>query len=62
MKTRFLCLVAALALPFVSVARAKTADERSKLVIVAGKPSHPAGMHEFNAGSQLLAKALAQGA
>lgn len=62
MKTRFLCLVAALALPFVSVASAKTADGRSKLVIVAGKPSHPPRMHEFNAGTQLLAKCLAQGA
>src|SRR6185503_21337432 len=31
------------------------------LVIVAGKPSHPPRMHEFNAGVQLLAKCL-QGA
>jgi len=29
-----------------------------KLVIVAGKPSHPPRMHEFNAGVQLLAKCL----
>ncbi len=29
-----------------------------KLVIVAGKQSHPPRMHEFNAGSQLLAKCL----
>jgi hypothetical protein len=29
-----------------------------KIVIVAGKPSHPAGMHEFNAGVQLLHKCL----
>jgi hypothetical protein len=33
-----------------------------KLVIVAGKPSHPARMHEFNAGVQLLAKCLREGA
>lgn len=29
-----------------------------KLVLMAGKPSHPAGQHEFNAGVQLLAKCL----
>jgi type 1 glutamine amidotransferase len=29
-----------------------------KLVIVAGKPSHPPRMHEFNAGVQLLEKCL----
>ena len=30
-----------------------------KLVLVAGKPSHPPRMHEFNAGVQLMAKCLA---
>ncbi|GIW98024.1 MAG: hypothetical protein KatS3mg111_1357 [Pirellulaceae bacterium] len=30
-----------------------------KLVLVAGKPSHPPRMHEFNAGVQLLHKCLA---
>ena len=35
------------------------ADEaKKKIVIVAGKPSHPKGMHEFNAGVQLLNKCL----
>jgi hypothetical protein len=36
------------------------ADEggKKKLVIVAGKPSHPPRMHEFNAGTQLLAACL----
>lgn len=34
------------------------ADEPHKLVLVAGKPSHPPRMHEFNAGVQLLAKCL----
>lgn len=34
------------------------ADAPKKLVIVAGKPSHPPRMHEFNAGVQLLAKCL----
>src|SRR5437868_7498959 len=35
----------------------KTAQPK-KLVIIAGKPSHPPRMHEFNAGVQLLAKCL----
>lgn len=34
------------------------ADGPKRLVLVAGKPSHPPRMHEFNAGSQLLAKCL----
>jgi hypothetical protein len=29
-----------------------------KIVLLAGRPSHPAGMHEFRAGSMLLQKAL----
>ena len=29
-----------------------------KLVMIAGNPSHPAGMHEFNAGCLLLQKCL----
>ncbi len=41
------------------LASALTAGEpRKRLVIVAGQPSHPPRMHEFNAGSQLLAKCL----
>ncbi len=38
---------------------AKTPDGKQKLVLIAGKPSHPPRMHEFNAGVQLLAKCLA---
>ena len=34
------------------------AQESQKLVLIAGKPSHPPRMHEFNAGVQLLAKCL----
>ncbi|RLS58078.1 MAG: hypothetical protein DWH91_03070 [Planctomycetota bacterium] len=34
------------------------AEDLKKVVIVAGKPSHPKRMHEFNAGSQLLARCL----
>ncbi len=53
----------ALALALVPISSpAKTPDGKLKLVLVAGKPSHPPRMHEFNAGVQLLAKALAQGA
>ncbi|MFV0442524.1 MAG: ThuA domain-containing protein [Planctomycetaceae bacterium] len=37
---------------------AEAADGSRKLVLVAGKPSHPPRMHEFNAGVQLLAKSL----
>jgi hypothetical protein len=46
---------AALVLPLA----ARTPDGKQKLVLVAGKPSHPPRMHEFNAGVQLLAKCLA---
>lgn len=35
------------------------AEPLKKLVIVAGRPSHPPRMHEFNAGVQLLHKCLA---
>lgn len=31
----------------------------TRIVIIAGKPSHPPGMHEFRAGSLLLQKAMA---
>ena len=34
----------------------KGADK--KIVILAGRPSHPPGMHEFRAGSMLLQKAM----
>jgi hypothetical protein len=44
--------VAALAGP------AHATDKPRKLVLVAGTPSHPPGMHEFNAGVQLVAKCL----
>jgi len=38
---------------------AKTPDGKQKLILIAGKPSHPPGMHEFRAGSLLLQKRLA---
>src|SRR4051794_19682227 len=40
-------------------ARAATLDGKKKLVLIAGKPSHPPRMHEFRAGSLLLQKCLA---
>ena len=45
------------ALLFANLGLAETKDAK-KLVIVAGKPSHPPRMHEFNAGVQLLHKCL----
>ncbi|HYF37909.1 MAG TPA: ThuA domain-containing protein [Prosthecobacter sp.] len=38
---------------------ALTGDGKHKLILIAGKPSHPPGMHEFRAGSILLEKCLA---
>jgi len=40
-------------------AQAVTPDGKHKLVLIAGKPSHPPGMHEFKAGTMLLEKCLA---
>ena len=37
---------------------AHAADSPPKVVLIAGRPSHPPRMHEFNAGVQLLAKCL----
>lgn len=62
MKIRLLCLLACLGSAFTLPLVAKTADGRAKLVLMAGKPSHPPRMHEFNAGVQLLAQSLAQSA
>ena len=33
-------------------------DAKKQLVLIAGKPSHPPRMHEFNAGVQLMAQCL----
>lgn len=41
-----------------SVASVAVAADK-KIVLVAGRPSHPAGMHEFRAGCLLLQKCLA---
>jgi len=53
-------LAGALAIVFLTgCSSVKTATAAKKnIVIIAGKPSHPAGMHEFRAGSLLLQKCL----
>lgn len=38
---------------------ATAADRPHKLILIAGKPSHPPGMHEFRAGCLLFQKGLA---
>lgn len=50
-----LLVLAACCLP----AAALTPDSKRKLVLIAGKPSHPPLMHEFRAGCLLLQKSLA---
>lgn len=56
MRTSFSQLLAAAT--FLALAHGTLAAER-KLVLIAGRPSHPPGMHEFRAGSLLLQKCLA---
>ena len=55
-KLKFLSLLIFPLLPF--TAMAEESAPVKKLVMIAGKPSHPAGMHEFNAGCLLLKKCL----
>lgn len=43
---------------FASPLLAEDAKATKKIVLMAGRPSHPPRMHEFNAGVQLLAKCL----
>lgn len=50
-----LCIGAAIMAGTFSVQGQGTAK---RIVLIAGKPSHPPGMHEFRAGSMLLQKAL----
>ncbi len=45
----------------IRIKRTKLADGRKKLVLVAGRPSHGAGEHEFWAGVRLLEKCLDSG-
>ena len=53
---------AAALLATAALAPAKTPDGKPLILLLAGKPSHGPGEHEHNAGVQLLAKCLNQGA
>lgn len=55
---RFSLLFLLAAVAFAPFASAVTAEGKRKLVLIAGKPSHPPGMHEFRAGTLLLEKCL----
>jgi hypothetical protein len=52
-------LIATVTCAFSVPTDAATPDGKRKIVIIAGKPSHPPRMHEFRAGSLLLQKCLA---
>ncbi len=54
-----LLLAGVIVLGVLGSAFAQSPGAAKKLVLIAGKPSHPPRMHEFNAGVQLLAKCLA---
>jgi hypothetical protein len=59
-KSRVLRRVAGLWLTAAAIALAWPLDGADKrIVLIAGRPSHPPGMHEFRAGSLLLQQALA---
>ena len=55
-RRRFAFVLAAVAVVALTLP-VRTANVR--IVLIAGRPSHPPGMHEFRAGSMLLQKALA---
>lgn len=58
MKPTTLLLTCCLAAASAPSLHAVTAEGKQKLVLIAGKPSHPPGMHEFRAGTMLLEKCL----
>lgn len=64
MKSNFflplLCAASAAVLigTFVSFSEARSPGDATRIVLIAGKPSHPSGQHEFNAGAIILARAL----
>src|SRR6478735_3419913 len=49
-------------LVLVALTAAGFAADKKNVLFIAGRPSHGAGEHEHNAGVQLLAKCLEQGA
>src|SRR5690242_7544906 len=58
MHLKLLPLLIAPAILCSALHHARAADPPKRLVLVAGKPSHGPRAHEFNAGTQLLAKCL----
>jgi type 1 glutamine amidotransferase len=57
--SRMRLVSAALAAVFLLSAGHTLRGADKRIVLIAGKPSHPPGMHEFRAGSMLMQKALA---
>jgi type 1 glutamine amidotransferase len=55
-----LALAAVALLPLFSAHQSAQAADPAKIVLVAGRPSHGPGDHEFNAGCKLLAKCLGE--
>src|SRR6478735_8345691 len=53
---RIVSVFAVVAAVFAATYPIRSADKR--IVLIAGRPSHPPGMHEFRAGCLLLQKAL----
>lgn len=55
-------LLAALAASFLTLGTPQRSDaaaeKKTRIVLIAGEPSHPSGQHEFNAGAILMARAL----
>jgi type 1 glutamine amidotransferase len=58
MKRSFFLKLALAAAVSPGISRAADSSRPRKLVLIAGKPSHPPGMHEFRAGNILLSKRL----
>lgn len=57
-RTASLLIAVAVAFILGSITQLNAAEGPKRLVLIAGRPSHPPRMHEFNAGAQLLAKCL----
>src|SRR5688572_23390398 len=51
-----------LPIAFLAFTAAAFGAEKKNVLLIAGRPSHGPGEHEHNAGVQLLAKCLEQGA
>jgi hypothetical protein len=58
MTARFVRLCSACVLLLTAATWARADDSPKRLLLVAGKPSHPPRQHEFNAGTLLLARCL----